>query len=596
MLVKRGNPFFLEETVRTLVETGALAGERGAYRLTRPVEVLQIPATVQTILAARIDRLPAEEKRLLQAASVIGKAVPYALLAAIAEQPEETLRRGLGHLQEAEFLYEMQVFPDLEFTFKHALTHDVAYAGLPGERRRALHAAVAAAIERLHADRLVEHVERLAHHARQGEVWDKAARYLRQAGAKLFMRSAHREAATCFEQALDALRRLPEHPDAIAESLDLRFDLRNALQPLGERGRVGALIDEAETLAEAVGDQRRLGRALTLKVIPLGMAGDFAAAIQTGLRALAIGESQADVDIQVVANGYLGVAYRVGGEYREAVRHCEAALALIPEGQARERFGEGAISAADVRDTLAKALGELGQFVEAFGRLREAIHIAEEAAHVYTLVFPLLGLGTLKLDQGDSAGAVAPLERGLDLCRTREVPWLLHFFAGALGAAYHGTGRRAEGIALMEDAARGIAEQGVMWSWWAGRVGALGGAYLLDGRLADATRIAQGGLAAAQERGERGVEARVLRLLGDIAAHPDRVEFDAAEAHYRRALALADELGMRPLVAHCHLGLGKLYRRTGERAEAQEHLTNAATMYREMGMTYWLEKAEAELK
>ena len=440
MLVKRGNPFFLEETVRTLVETGALAGERGAYRLTRPVEALQVPATVQTILAARIDRLPPEEKRLLQAASVIGKDVPYALLAAIAEQPEEALRRGLAHLQEAEFLYETQLFPDLEFTFKHALTHDVAYAGLLGERRRDLHAAVAAAIERLHADRLVEHVERLAHHARQGEVWDKAVRYLRQAGTKVFLRSANREAATCFEQALDALRRLPEHPDAIAESLDLRFDLRNALLPLGESGRMGTLLDEAEALAEAVGDQRRLGRALTYKVIQFALAGDFAAAIQAGLRALAIGESQADVAIQVVANGYLGRAYVARGECREAVRHCEAALALIPEGLAQERFGQAAIQGSCVRDTLAIALGALGRFAEAFGRLREAMHIAEEAGHVYSLLFPLFGLGTLKLDQGDFAGAVAPLERGLDLCRTREVPLLLHDFAWALGAAYHGTG------------------------------------------------------------------------------------------------------------------------------------------------------------
>jgi len=267
MLVKRGNPFFLEETVRTLVETGALAGERGAYRLTRPVESLQVPATVQTILAARIDRLPPEEKQLLQAASVIGKHVPYVFLAAIAEQPEEALRRGLAHLQEAEFLYETQLFPDLEHSFKHALTHDVTYAGLLGERRRDLHAAVAAAIERLHADRLVEYVERLAHHARQGEVWDKAVRYLRQAGAKVFLRSANREAALYFEQALEGLRRLPEHPDAIAESLDLRFDLRNALLLLGERGRMGALLDEAEALAEAAGDQCRLGRALNYRVV-----------------------------------------------------------------------------------------------------------------------------------------------------------------------------------------------------------------------------------------------------------------------------------------------------------------------------------------
>jgi class 3 adenylate cyclase/tetratricopeptide (TPR) repeat protein len=596
MLVKRGNPFFLEETVRTLVETGALAGERGAYRLTRPVEALRVPATVQTILAARIDRLPSEEKRLLQAASVIGKDVPYVLLAAIAEQPEEALRRGLAHLQEAEFLYETQLFPDLEHTFKHALTHDVAYAGLLGERRRDLHAAVAAALERLHADRLVEHVERLAHHARQGEVWDKAVRYLRQAGTKVFLRSAHHEAATCFEQALDALKRLPEHRETIAESLDLRFDLRSALMPLGELGRMVALLNEAEALAEAAGDQRRLGRALTYKAIQFAHAGDFGGAIQAGHRALGTGESQADIGIQVVANWYLGAAHGARGECREAVRHCEAAVALIPEGLEQERFGQASMPGSAVRSMLAIALGALGRFAEAFGRVSEATHIAEEAGHVYSLLFPLFGLGTLKLDQGDFAGAVAPLERGLDLCRTRQVPLLLPDFAWALGAAYHGTGRRAEGVALMEDAARGFAEQHMRrWSLWAACVGALGGAYLLDGRLADATRIAQERLAAARQRGERGVESHVLRLLGDIAAHPDRFEVDTAEAHYRQALALAEELGLRPFLAHCHLGLSKLYRRTGKQQEAQEYLAIATTMYREMDMRFWLEQTEAEI-
>ena len=371
MLVRRGNPFFLEETVRTLVETGTLAGERGAYRLTRPVEALQVPATVQTILAARIDRLPAERKRLLQAASVIGKDVPYPLLAAIVDQPDEALRRGLAHLQEAEFLYETQHFPDLEHTFKHALTRDVAYAGLLGEHRRALHAAVTTAIERLHADRLDEHVERLAHHSRQGAVWDKAVRYLHQAATKAYLRSANREAATYFEQALDALPRLPETLDTIAQSLDLRFDLRNALVPLGEG--TGVLLDEAEAIAEAAGDQRRLGRALTYQVLPFWQAGDYSAALKAGLRALAIGESLADVGLQVVANLYLGRTYMARGECGEAVRHCEAAIALIPESQAQERFGQAALPRAFVGNTLATALGALGRFSEAFGRVREAL-------------------------------------------------------------------------------------------------------------------------------------------------------------------------------------------------------------------------------
>jgi len=163
LLVKRGNPFFLEETVWTLVETKALVGERGRYRLTQPVQAIQVPATVQTMLAARIDRLAPDDKRLLQVASVVGKDVPFALLRAVAELPDDALRRGLDHLQAAEFVYEAGLFPDLEYTFKHALTHEVTYGGLLQDRRRALHARIVDAIETLHRDRLGEHFERLAH-------------------------------------------------------------------------------------------------------------------------------------------------------------------------------------------------------------------------------------------------------------------------------------------------------------------------------------------------------------------------------------------------------------------------------------------------
>ena len=283
------------------------------------------------------------------------------------------------------------------------------------------------------------------------------------------------------------------------------------------------------------------------------------------------------------------------GECREAVRHCEAALALIPEGLAQERFGQAAIPGSFVRTALAIALGALGRFAEAFGRLREAMHIAEEAGHVYTLLFPLFGLGTLKLDQGDFAGAVAPLERGLDLCRTREVPLLLHDFAWALGAAYHGTGRRAEGVALMEDAARGFAERTVRLAGWAGRVGALGGAYLLDGRLADATRIAQEGLAAARQRGERGVEGQ----LCDCSATSRPIPTASRSIPRRRTIARPWPWPRSWACARSSpTATSASASSTGARASASrrsEHLTTATTMYREMDMRFWLEQAEAEL-
>jgi hypothetical protein len=197
-----GNPFFLEESVRALVETGSRLGERGAYRLARPLPTIQVPATVQAVLAARIDRLPPQEKRLLQAAAVIGTDVPFLLLQALGEIPEATLHGALAHLQAAEFLYETRLFPEIEYTFKHAFTQQVAYESLLQERRRSLHARIVEALEALVGERVAEQVERLAHHALLGAVWDKALAYSRQAGEKAIARSAYREAMGYFERRL----------------------------------------------------------------------------------------------------------------------------------------------------------------------------------------------------------------------------------------------------------------------------------------------------------------------------------------------------------------------------------------------------------
>ncbi len=296
-----GNPFFLEESVRALAEAGVLAGERGAYRLARPLASVQVPATVQAVLAARIDRLPPEDKRLLQAAAVVGKDVPYALLAAIAELPDGALREGLARLQAAELLYETSLYPDPEYTFKHALTHEVAYGGLLQERRRALHARIVAAIEGLSADRLAEHVERLAHHAHRGEAWEKAVAYLRQAGAKAAGRSAHREAVAYFEQALEALGHPPASRELQEAAIDLRFDLRNSLLPQGEYARILQYLREAEPLAEALGDRRRLGWVAAYNATNAERSGEHGLAIASGRRAVAIADEIGDARLRVVA-------------------------------------------------------------------------------------------------------------------------------------------------------------------------------------------------------------------------------------------------------------------------------------------------------
>ena len=195
----QGNPFFMEESIRALVETQALVGEPEAYRLAKALPNIQVPATVQAVLAARIDRLPPEEKRLLQTAAVIGTEVPVPLLQRLAVLPEDMLHRDLAHLQGREFLYETHLFPDQVYTFKHALSREVAYGSLLHERRRGLHARIVEALEALTGERVAEQMERLAHHALRGEVWDKAVAYGRRAGARAVDRAAFRQAATCYE-------------------------------------------------------------------------------------------------------------------------------------------------------------------------------------------------------------------------------------------------------------------------------------------------------------------------------------------------------------------------------------------------------------
>ena len=596
LLIERteGNPFFLEESVRILVETQVLTGERGAYRLERPVQSLQIPATAQAILGARIDRLAPENKRLLQAASVIGKDVPFTLLEAIAEEGEDRLRKGLIQLQAAEFLYEAKLFPDLEYTFRHALTHEVTYSSLLQDRRRPLHARIVEAIEALYPERLTEHVEQLAHHAFRGEMWEKAVTYLRQAGAKAFARSANREAATDFEQVLTALTHFPKTPEMLEQAVDVRLALRNSLWPLGEFETGLGHLRDAERLAKDLGDQRRLGWIAAYQSEHTRQTGHAANAPAFAERALAVAEEVADLPLRVAANYYLGSAYFVAGDYRRTDEFFSKILQLLDGDRFRERCGLAGFPAVMSRGFWTLGLAQRGEFDQGLVRVQEALRVAEVLDHPYSLIFALGACAQLHGSRGNFDHAVPLAERSLTLSHERNITQLSPDIADVVGYLYALSGRVAEGLPLLQAALTAMESRGHV-QWRTPLIGHLGKAYLLASRLEDALRLARQGLTLAREHGHRGSEAWVLHLLGEIASHHERPDLATAETHYCAAMTLASELGMRPLIAHCHLGLGKLYRQTGKREQVHEPLTTATTMYREMNMQFWLQKAEAEI-
>jgi len=597
MLIARteGNPFFLEESVRTLVETKVLVGERGVYRMAKAPDAWQIPATAQAILAARIDRLAPEDKRLLQTAAVIGKDVPFALLHAIADMPEDSLRRGLADLQTAEFLYETSLWPDIEYTFKHALTHDVAYGNVLQDHRRQLHARIVDAIEALCPERLTEQVERLAHHAFRGEVWEKAVTYLRQAGAKAFTRSANREAVACFERALTALTHLPETRDTRERAVDVRLALRNSLVPLGDFEIGLRHLRDAEGLAKELGDQRRQGWIAAYMSEHARLTGYSADARTLAQSALTIAERLGDFPLRIAANYYLGTAYYTSGDYRRADEFFPKILQLLEGDLIRERYGLAGFPAPMSNAFWALALGECGEFDQGTARGQEAVRLAESLDHPYSLAAACWQLGRVHGARGEFDEAIRLAERGLTLARDGNLAFQSVLATGLLGHMYALSGRVAEGLSLLYEALTAMESMGLV-QFLSPLTVHVGEACVLASQLEDAMTAARRGLTLASERGHRGTEAWTLRLLGEIASHRDPPDVETAEGHYRQAMALATELGMRPLVAHCHLGLGKLYRRIGKGEQVHEHLMTAATVYREMDMRFWLEKADAEQK
>jgi class 3 adenylate cyclase/tetratricopeptide (TPR) repeat protein len=587
-----GNPFFLEESVRTLVETGVLVGERGAYRLAQALPAIQVPATVQAVLAARIDRLPLEEKRLLQTAAVIGTEVPFALLRAIADLPEETLHRGLAHLQAAEFLYETRLFPEPEYTFKHALTHEVAYNSLLQERRRRLHARIVDAIEQRYPDRLAEQVERLAHHAFRGEVWDKAIAYYRHAGARAAARPAYREAVACFEQALVALRHLPDSRAVWEQAIDLRLDLRSPLARLREFGRVLDHLHEAETLAEALGDQSRLAYVSSYLADYLRLMGRHDRALAAGQRALALAVALEDISLQAMTQEHLGTIYYYLGNYRRATEVLRQSVGSLEGEPRREPFDVAGPDAVESRTRLVLCLAEVGAFAEGLSIAAEGVRMAEAIEHPVSLARAYYSVGALHLHQGDVYQAIPALGRGLALCRAWNIlDWLLAL-ASTLGYAYALCGRLAEALPLLEQAVE--PEAGVSRRR-PDALARLSEAYLLGGRGEEAMPLARQALDLTRDCRERGHEAWALHLLGEIHVHQQPSAVELAEAHYQQALTLAEDLGMRPLVAHCHLGLGTLYAKLSRREQARAELSIAIELYHAMGMTFWLPETEAAL-
>ena len=588
-----GNPLFLEESVRTLVEVGALAGVRGAYRLVTSLDTISVPPTVQAMVAARIDRLGVEDKRVLQAAAAVGKDVPFSLLLAVADLDEERLRDSLTRLQATEFLYEARLFPELEYTFKHALTHEVAYSSLLNERRRGLHATLVSAIERLHADRLDEHVEQLAYHARRGSLHDEAVRYLRQAGNRAAARSANREAVALFEQAVAVLAELPETPEILVRTIDIRIAHARSLMTVKGAGspEVARLILRTYELACQREDAGHLFAALWQLWEVTNGSGRYREALALARRLLALAGSHSDDSMLLEGHHSLWTTMVAMGETVASIPHCERGIALYdPTRHAPHMLVYGSHDTGVCgRYHLALAQWFLGHSDRASATIQDALSFAEKLAHAGSLV-PTLGIvAFLTYQAGDHDIAREKAERMIALANVHEMtPWIdngLVILAG-VEARRRGDYRRLNELSeRLSELARGAPA-------WRRVINFT----LLAECLSDAGDVERG-LNALEaippEQRDLMLAPEVRRVHGELLLR--RNEREHGERQLHEAIEMARRRSERILELRGTTSLARVWRQQGRRDEARRMLAGIYGWFTEGFDTADLKEAKALL-
>ena len=574
-----GNPFFLEELGRTMREqdSSRTSGD--------------VPHTVQEVLLARMNRLPERERHVLQSAAAIGRDFAGRLLAAASDLSGPELIAALHQLGAGEFIHEF-AHPEVHYSFRHALTHEVAYRSLQPEERLELHARIVEAIERLYPDRLTDVAERLADHALLGEVWDKAVDYLRDAGARAFARGAVQEALARYDQALAASDRLPPSPANMRRAIDVRVDLHTPLLVVGQVPRLVELHRQAEVVALELGDPHRLSRLFQRMSQYSWMTAKYDAGIDYAQRSLELATTIADPDGIVLATYSLAQSQYSMGRYRSAIE-LFARVVDGPNADRAKRLLAATISTyIAVCGWLGQALSNLGELDRAITFADLGVRAADESQHPQAQAVAYTLAAIPRVYRGDVDGAVSLTERALNLCETKGLLTWLPGASSTLGWALAAAGRVQDGLRYLEQGPAVLAAVGVnthlalMYARWAEGL-------LLAGRLTEAGDIAQRAIDTAVAYKEWGHEAEGCYVLAGVLAAGDRPDFEGATARFDEARSRAQDLGMRPLLGRCYLGLGQLRRRQGDEIGGRAQIVLAVQLFRETGMRLWLKRTLA---
>jgi tetratricopeptide (TPR) repeat protein len=558
----------MEEMVQALFEQGVLE-RNGAVRLAKPLDDIRVPATVQAILASRIDRLSAGEKELLQTIAVLGREFPSSLIKCVTGKPDAELERMLNELQLGEFIYEQAAISDIEYTFKHALTQEVAYNSVLVERRRLLHERAAQAIEALFAERLEDHLTELAHHFDRSGNIPKAVEYLARTGERAAQQGAHSEAIDYFTRALELLRRLPDNTDRGRQELDLHLALSWSLF-VAKGPRVPeheSSLVRARELCEQLGDNAKLMEALLALAQYRVIRNDFGLARELGERVVAMAEEAKAPAMLGGAHFVLGEALFATGQFPAARQHLERAVDLFGAGPSRNY---GALFAQNAPGVLAGVVVTLGYPSTALGRAHELLSAARRSSDPYSIATALFSDCIHHVWLRDTRMVAERADEMLSIATEHEMPFLLIAATFFRGWAMAAAGRAEEGIAEMHHSV----SDPMVAQRISGRLLLVAAAESCGkyGRGQEGLDLVIKALATAEQTGQRHVEAELHRLKGELLLIKDLGNAAEAESCLRTAIEVARRQGARLFELRSTVSLARLLKQRGETVEARQML------------------------
>lgn len=548
----QGNPLFLEELVQALAETSGLEGEPGDYRLSKPAGRIQIPQTIHAVLAARIDRLDGMPKTLLQTSAVIGADVSVALLSGMLEVAPGKIAGDLKTLERADFLRKVKRVGS-EYSFKHELIREVAYGTMLLGARRALHAKAVATIESRFADRLDEHIDRLADHAFVAELWEKAVPYQLRSCRRAARRGANQDAIAIYQRGLETLSHWPASAAKTKAEIDFRLIVVIALEPLGKHRLIADVLREARNLADASSDPLRNTAVNCQLAVALWRIGEHGSAMEAAQAASSIAQRIAEPALIFASLHNIGIVLHETGAYKESIETHEKCFAFeIPELDAK-RAGWAAYPSVVLRTFLADSLIEIGQMDRAELMAAEASQRAEAAGHFYSRANISHVLARLRIVQGRHAEALSLMRECWQTCLDLGIVQMYPILAARMGEAYLAVGDIKAATEILSKPERldaPLAENAFGWGWL---FVAQGRAFLAVSDHAQARTAGKRALALAEERGEPPQQAYALKLLGDTSLAAGGMS--EARGYFERALELATKCGMRPLMDQCSAAL-----------------------------------------